>query len=783
MDQRGLSDMPFALKITVTGRVQGVGFRPFIYSLAKKYGLKGTVQNNLDGLLIHVEGDKSRLRNLADEVRHSPPRLAKVANITIQEAAPSGLDEFRIVPSENEGEAVPWLPADAAVCELCTAEMNDPADGRHNFPFINCTQCGPRYTIIQGLPYDRPLTAMKDFPMCLSCKEEYEDPGNRRHHAQPVCCPACGPRLSLINHAGQRLSENAHAISQTIEFLKKGKITAIKGIGGYHLACDPFQTPAVARLRQLKRRPQRPFAVMVKSVEAAREFCSITKNEEQLLSSLEMPIVILRRKVGCSLPNILSPGLSTLGVMLPYTPLHHLLLSGDLPCLVMTSANTSGLPISYRDDSQSDLNNLCDYLLTHNRPIERPVDDSVVQWDGEEIIFLRRARGYVPEPVTSKLNVNNILAIGGDQKNTFAIGKEHYIYLSPHIGDVESEEMIHSLEDTLCHYKNWLQSEPECIAFDKHPLYETASLEKKLPGIKVPVQHHHAHHVSCMEDNSLVEPCLGIILDGTGYGEDGHIWGFEFLYGNADSVERLGHLSYTPLPGGEKAVREPWRTAAGMLLHYWPEEGRKLAADLFPEQTGDLDVISRMVANGINSPLAGTCGRLFDAVSAILGICTISTYEGEAAVKLADVIDGTAVTDHEEETYPFRLITSQGHGHLLDFSAMIYEIIQEKKQGLATRNIIHKFHQTIVSSSVQTILSVIAERPELNRTVVLSGGSFQNNYLRKEVKRQLRKKGFTVFTHKQIPCHDGGLSLGQLTIAAQAIKSLSHKKRGDKRCV
>ncbi|PYZ94807.1 carbamoyltransferase HypF [Salipaludibacillus keqinensis] len=765
-----------ALNITVTGRVQGVGFRPFIFALADKYHLKGTAQNNLDGVIIHAEGDSGQLKNMIEEMQQSPPRLAKINQITVRETARKGYTDFTIISSDNKGNGIPWMPADAAICHDCKTEMDDPSNHRYQFPFINCTQCGPRYTIIRDVPYDRPYTTMKEFTMCPRCYEEYGDPKNRRHHAQPTCCPACGPVLALYDHNGSCLNINTQAKKMTLDFLKKGKIVALKGIGGYHLACDPFQPQTVARLRQLKRRPTRPLAVMMTSIDCAKQYCWITKQEEERLLSPEMPIVILQKKEGVAIPDVISPGLTTLGVMLPYTPLHHLLLDAELPCLVMTSANTSGLPICYKDDPVlDDLKNLADYVLTHNRPIHRPVDDSVVQCDGDETFFVRRGRGYMPEPLKTTGNVDQIIALGGDQKSAYAIGKHQHIYLSPHVGDVENEEMIHFLEDHIRHEQEWLHSESTCVAFDKHPLYETAKIAQTMLGEKISVQHHHAHHVSCMEDNALEEDCLGIILDGTGFGEDGHVWGFEFLYGNARSVTRLGHLTYTPLPGGDRAVKQPWRTAVGMLLHYWPEEGERIAAELFPDRRKEINVISQMVVNDINSPLAGTCGRLFDAVSAILGICSVSTYEGEAAMKLADGLGGTDFPDDDEKTYPYR-ITSNDHGYELDVSAMILAIIQEKCQGRSIQEISRRFHQTVVSCCVHMTLAIAAKRPELNRSVVLSGGSFQNNYLRKHLQRHLEKRDFQVYTHKQVPCHDGGLALGQMIIASAARQQRSRAK-------
>lgn len=746
--------------------MQGVGFRPFIYSLSKKYRLKGTVQNNLDHVLILLEGAEDKLEEMVNEIKMSSPPLSKISEISVEEVPVIGFKEFTIAMSQASGEAVPWIAGDAAVCEECLNELKDPSNRRYQYPFINCTQCGPRYTIIRRLPYDRPNTTMKTFQMCHACQLEYNDPKSRRHHAQPICCPECGPGLTLYNQRKEQLAENLSAVAQAVRFIKQGSILAIKGIGGYHFACDAQQEQAVDQLRIRKKRPQRPFAVMVKSLEAARELCHISHQEADRLTSSDMPIVILRRKKHSLLPDKLSPGLSTLGVMLPYAPLHHLLFEETgLSCLVMTSANSTGLPMPYKESVNS-LYDIGDYCLTHNRDIYLPVDDSVVQCEGESLMYIRRARGFVPDPLLTEQNVDRILALGGNQKNTFAIGKQNHVIMSPHIGDLENEEMIQSFESQLQHFKKWLKVDEKYIAVDKHPFYASQSIVEKLNGEVIPVQHHHAHHVSCMEDNGLKESCFGLILDGTGYGEDGHIWGFECLYGNANSVERLGHLQYTPLPGGEQAVKEPWRNAVGMLLHYWPLEGKALAEELFPDKWSEINTIDRMIKYKLNTPLAGTCGRLFDAVSAMLGICCTSTYEGEAAIKLSDYMYQTS--NESDEAYSFHLNTDSHHFLELDLSPMIREILQDQFNQRPLAQIVQTFHQTIVSSCVEMVLKAAEKRPELNRAVVLSGGSFQNIFLAREMKRQFQKKDFNVYTHKNVPCHDGGLSLGQIIIASRS---------------
>ncbi|WHX40869.1 carbamoyltransferase HypF [Mesobacillus sp. AQ2] len=758
-----------AVSIRVTGRVQGVGFRPFVYSLAKKFQLTGTVQNNLDHVMLILEGNEDELEKAVAELKNSPPPLAKIDRITATPIPPVYFQEFTIIPSKKiDSYSLPWISADAAICEDCLQEMKDPTDRRYQYPFINCTQCGPRYTIIQVLPYDRPNTTMSEFTMCEQCQEEYDDRLNRRHHAQPICCSACGPDIRLFHQSGELAAQDEEALFETGELLRSGHIVGIKGIGGYHLACDAHQERAIAEIRKRKNRPRRPLAIMARDLEVVKKHCHLSKEEEEMLTSTVMPIVVLRKRKESTLPEVLSPGLSTIGIMLPYTPLHHRIFeTSGLESMVMTSANPSGLPIPYREETIDGY--LYDFLLTHNRDIHLPIDDSVVQFDGEHMLFHRRARGFVPDPFHTQSEVDGILAFGGNQKNTFALGKEKDIVVSSYIGDLDNEEMIRFFKDQIYHYQKWLDVEVKHIAIDQHPLYASTELAKEYDCNIIPIQHHHAHHVSCMEDNGIEEPCFGIILDGTGYGDDGNIWGFEFLYGDADSFERLGHLEYTPLPGGEKAVKETWRNAVGMLYQYWQEDGIEIAMKLFPDKANEINILKKMILNQIHTPMAGTCGRIFDAVSAILGTCLTSSYEGEAAIRLSDYM--MKEMDHPADTYPFHLKTNQANQLQLDLSPMLSQIIQDQSNSVSTAKIIHTFHSTIVSCCEEMIERLAERNPHLNRTVMLSGGSFQNLFLTKEIKARLEAKGFAVKTHKNVPCHDGGLSLGQIIIASHAIKS------------
>ena len=757
--------MDEALKIIVNGRVQGVGFRPFIFQLAEKYRIKGTVQNNMDGVQIKAEGSKEMLTKFLADIKNQPPRLSRVDKVSYQEIEKHGFQDFSIIESDRAGKSLLVIPVDSAVCDDCLAEMNDPDNFRYRYPFINCTQCGPRYTIIDQLPYDRPYTVMNQFDMCDKCKLEYENPLNRRHHAQPTACPECGPEVKLLTIMGNTLSKNDDAVKDVQNLLAQGYIVAVKGLGGYHLACDAYNETAVETLRKRKKRPNRPLAVMTSSLDATKNICYVSDYEEQLLRSPEAPIVVMEQKKGNRLPEILSPGLKTLGVMLPYTPLHHLLFeNSSFKALVMTSANPSGLPILYQDDhTVSYLKNIADYILINNREILHPLDDSVVQGINNKTYFLRRSRGYVPDPFTSKQSVNNIIALGGQQKNTFAIGRNNQIFLGPHIGDMENLEIIDFFQHEMSHLKKWMGTDTEVIAIDKHPEYATAKLAQEMKGQIVKVQHHHAHHVSCMEDNNLTEPCLGIIFDGTGYGDDGNIWGYEFLYADAKNYSRLAHLQYTPLPGNEMAVKEPWRNAVGMLIDYFENEGKVLAKQIFPDKKQEIEILSNMIKNKINSPPAGTCGRLFDAVSAILNVCRVSTYDGEAAVKLSEIMPANI---NVHTNYPYMLIKGENNLLEIDFSEMLREIVEDYFNRKPVTEIVQLFHQTIVVSSVEIISLISEENPDYGKNVVLSGGSFHNLYLLNEIDRKLTNLGYNVFSHRKVPCNDGGLSLGQLIIAA-----------------
>lgn len=751
-----------AVKITVKGRVQGVGFRPFVYQLALNKGIIGTVQNNMDGVYIHAQGRLEDVREFIDELTTQAPRLSKIHQVQTVPAQIGQYIDFTIIASNREGASELVIPIDAAVCDECIEEMHDASNPRYRYPFINCTQCGPRYTIIDSLPYDRPLTSMEPFMMCSMCKEEYEDVTNRRHHAQPIACPKCGPTVSLVNSDGENV-KCKEPILETIRLLKQGEIVAVKGIGGFHLCCNASNEAAVERLRQRKNRPIRPLAVMAAGIDRIKKFAYLNDDERLLLNSPESPIVILRKNDASFIAPNVAPHMETVGVMLPYTPLHHLLLEDpDLSAVVLTSANLSGQPLLYEnDDAIEHLKGIADFILFHNREILHPIDDSVIQIHEGEVDFLRRARGYVPDPITTSKDVSNIVAFGSQQKATFTIGRNGQAFVGPHIGDLENIETINHYKGILNHLLKWLHIKNEIAVIDAHPEFNSRHILKEYPFDKVlEVQHHHAHMAACMEDNELNEPVWGIILDGTGYGEDGNIWGFEVLYGDYTSFNRMAHLRYTPLPGGEKAIKEPWRNGAAMLIDLLGEEGVRFSKQLFSNKEKELSMISAMLLNQLNLVQAGTCGRLFDAVSAICGLCHTSTYDGEAAIRLAEL----AEVSMEVTPYSFEINTNQ----LLtvDFTNMLAEIVADRFAQVDMQVISSRFHETIVQALCEIMLILKKEYPLYSDKIVFSGGSFHNRFIRKRLKELLEENGFEVFNHKKIPCNDGGLSYGQLCIAA-----------------
>lgn len=832
--------------ITVRGVVQGVGFRPFVYALARRLGLHGFVKNRTGSVLIEVEGDRETLGQFFEELQSRPPPLSRIDNL--QRRSLPLLDEvgFRIEPSDSDSASPIFISPDVSTCSDCLAEMFDPSDRRFRYPFLNCTNCGPRLTIIRGAPYDRERTTMAGFPMCPACRSEYEDPVNRRFHAQPTACPDCGPRLESLKANGQPIATD-DPLAVFVNALLCGRIGALKGLGGFHLVCDARNDRAVSELRRRKHRDEKPFAVMVRDIESARDLCRVESRECKLLESRRRPIVLLRKRQrsskvpACqsggkpSLTNKSRPGSATtgviceavapgnpfLGVMLPYTPLHHLLMEsvGGIP-LVMTSGNRSDEPIAYLDDEAvTRLGEIADVFLTHNRPIRVRCDDSVTRIVAGEELPLRRSRGYAPEPVKLPLRCPiPMLAVGGQFKGVFALGRERQAFLSHHMGDLDHFDAYQAFERDIQLYEEVFHIRPELIVHDLHPDYAStgyaqraakkaeaktesgslcrngpSSASQKLMRVNrrvgnahptfstVAVQHHHAHMASCMAEHGLDETVIGVMFDGTGYGTDKAIWGGEFLVGDYSQFSRAAHLRYVQMPGGDKAIRQPWRMAVSHLLD----------ADCDLASFGDVSAsqrrtVGQMIARRFNSPLTSSAGRLFDALAALAGVRSQVSYEGQAAIELewlaTEIAEDGAypfeVTELEEESKPNEQAGESGGAvekHLalsrppwvIDTRPLIRAVIEDLRCNTAAERIARRFHSTVVQM-IATVCGQIRSQTGL-RAVVLSGGVFMNALLTREVSARLEEDGFRVYRHRLVPPNDGGLCLGQVAIAARTV--------------
>ena len=740
--------------IVIEGIVQGVGFRPFIYNLAKSLDLKGYVNNNSKGVRIEVEGPIETIHEFLLRIEGNPPPLARIEKICRKEAPGLNFTAFEIKASEKILGKITLISPDIAICKDCEEDINSKTNRRSGYAFTNCTNCGPRFSIIKALPYDRDKTTMQEFKMCQECAREYSDPTDRRFHAQPNACQDCGPELWVEDNKGKRL-ELEDPVTFTQNKLMEGKIVAIKGLGGFHLACDGWNEAAVSTLRNRKRRPFKPLAVMMNTVETIKRQCIVTELEEELLTGIRKSIVILDQNKGYALPQAIAPHQKTLGVMLPYTPLHCLLFSDQLEVLIMTSANVNGLPIEHTDaGARYSLSGIVDYFLIHNRKIYRPIDDSVVRVVQEKQTMIRRARGYAPEPFKAS-NMRDILACGSNMKNTFCISKDGFLFLSQFNGDLENLETFEHYKNNIEHFKEVFSFSPKFIAHDMHPEYLSTkyALDYDLP--KLAVQHHHAHIVSCMVENNLEQKVIGVCFDGTGYGTDGRIWGGEFMVCDRLKFTRVGHLDYIKMPGGEKAIKEPWRMGVSYL--YKALGSNKEACDGLFEQYGEAaENLMNIIDANINCPETSSMGRLFDAVSNLIGITDKVTYEGQAAIELE------AVADLEiQEAYPYKILKQDMY--IIEPYEMIKEVIKDKLNGVAREIMAAKFQNTIVNLSVR--LCTYLRKDTGLTEVALSGGAFQNPYLLKEISRNLERQGFVVYTHSHLPSNDGGIAIGQIMIA------------------
>ena len=768
-------------QIEVSGIVQGVGFRPYVYRLATERGLKGTIRNTSAGVSIEIQGPGKTVHDFLRRLPAEAPPLARITDVAIREMPCSGSCDFTIVRSTGNDRIRTLISPDVAVCPDCLREMFNPQDRRYRYPFINCTNCGPRFTIVSNIPYDRRSTSMAAFSMCPACLAEYENPLDRRFHAQPNACWQCGPRVELWDRSGERI-ECDDPIVEAVGALRAGRVVAAKGLGGFHLAVDATNATAVARLRERKRRVEKPFAVMVPDLITAHEICEVGIGARTELQSPQRPIVLLPRIAAMNAPvadspNLIADGVAPfnhyLGILLPYTPVHHLLLSeGRFKALVMTSGNLSEEPIAIHNlEAISRLSDIADCFLVHNRDILLRCDDSVVRVADGATRQLRRSRGFVPMPVFLKDDLPQVLAVGGELKNTVCLTRGKHAFLSQHIGDLENVESYKSFREAIYHLEGILEIEPEIIAYDLHPDYFSTRWALQQTGAKlVGVQHHHAHIASCMAENHLEGCVIGLAMDGTGYGADGNIWGGEVLVAGYEDFVRAAHFEYVPLPGGDAAIREPWRMAVSYLAHYF---GRDFVMEdfaqrdlLFARQLDrkQLDVVLRMVDQNVNSPLTSSCGRLFDAVAALAGIRQTVNYEAQAAIELEMAMQGSdSDRPRGNDGYPLRFL-SDGENWILSTRDLIEALLEDLEQRIPVAVISRRFHDGLVEGFVE-LASRLREKSGLNR-ICLSGGTFHNVYLSRHLESCLFEAGFEVFTQKEVPAGDGGLSLGQAMVAA-----------------
>jgi hydrogenase maturation protein HypF len=755
--------MDARVQILVRGIVQGVGFRPFIFSQAQRHALKGCVLNNTTGVLIDVEGESCAIRQFIDEIKSIPPPLSVIESVECRDdLAPANFADFRILDSDAAGDKFVPISADVATCADCLIELFDAANRRYRYPFINCTNCGPRFTIIEDVPYDRDKTTMREFVMCDACRAEYLNPLDRRFHAEPTACAVCGPRLSLVDADGRRLAPDAahheDAIAQTRALLLSGQIIAIKGIGGFHLACDALNADAVTRLRQRKYREDKPFALMAASLDLITEHCVVSEAEAALLQSAPRPIVLLEREPRSTIPAAVAPGVGSLGFMLPYSPLHHLLFESLNRPLVMTSANLSDEPICYRDEEATQrLAAIADAFLLHDRRIHMRTDDSVTRVIQEKPMLLRRSRGYAPAPIRCGFRfAREILACGAELKNTFCLTHDRYAFISHHIGDLENLETLRSFEQGITHFKQLFNLHPEVVAYDLHPEYLSTKYALALDemAIKMGVQHHHAHIASCMADNEIEGEVIGVAMDGLGFGLDGRLWGGEFFVADFREAERIAHLDYVAMPGGARAIREPWRMAAIYLHRAMGDEFLDLTLP-FVER---LDrrawkTLRRMAETETNSPQTSSMGRLFDAVASLLGLRDAVNYEGQAAIELEAIAD-----QQTADAYEFSV-----EGEIINAEPVIQQAVTDLLNEVKPEVVSAKFHVG-VARLIEAVACCAREAHHLNR-VVLSGGVFQNVYLLEQSSRRLEAAGFEIFTHHRVPTNDGGIALGQAAVA------------------
>lgn len=744
-----------AYDITINGLVQGVGFRPFVYRLAKYYSLSGWIENRNDCVKIKIEGRSEKIGQFISEIKRNSPRLVRIESLVCNNAAFENLQDFSVCVRNYATNGSTLIPPDVSVCDECLNDI-EIQPNRLNYPFVNCTNCGPRFSIIKAMPYDRENTTMREFAMCGRCKTEYEHPENRRFHAQPNACLKCGPHYLLI-HKGKKIKDIKNILNLVCELIKDGKIIAIKGIGGFHLACDAKNNDAVERLRIKKGRERKPFAVLMPDINTVREYVYLNENEKRLLLSHQRPIVLLEIKK--ELSPAVAAGLDKIGVMMPYTPLHYLIFRDYLfDALVFTSGNMADEPIVIgNNQSEKELGQIADAVLVYNREIYNRNDDSVTIVVNSRDRLIRRSRGFAPEPINLDINAEGIVGMGAESKNCFCVGKENRAILSQHIGDLKNIKTLEFFKESVDRFLMLFRIRPELIAHDLHPDYLSTRYAEEYGIDTIAIQHHHAHIASCMAEHGYYADSIGVSFDGAGLGDDGHIWGGEiFIIRNLIEYERYAHIDYIQMPGGDKAINEPWRMAISYLYKVFKNKFTGYDLPFLREISPDkINLLISLIEKKVNSPLTSSMGRLFDAVSAILNICLFSTYEAEAPMKLEKLAD-----DDIDERYEYSSINDT-----IDVTNIIRGVVKDVIEGIHKAVISTKFHNTVVSIILDMALKI---RNETNiNAVILSGGIFQNSYILRESENILTKNEFDVYTHSKVPANDGGIALGQLIIAAR----------------
>lgn len=748
--------------IEIKGIVQGVGFRPFIYNLARKRNLKGWVNNTANGVVIDIEGEKDNINDFIMQIKNNPPLLSKINKILIKNKEIFNYYDFKIKQSNISIKPSTYISPDYCICNDCKNEIFDKNNRRYRYAFTNCTNCGPRFSIIQQLPYDRKATTMDEFTMCKECKDEYEDPKNRRFHAQPNACSKCGPQLWIENNCGNIVDIEVKfkdSIDKVLQLIKHGSILAVKGIGGFNLVCNAKDKEAIEKLRKRKARPTKPLAVMMKDLDTVKKYCSISDEEANILNSNRRPILLLEKLKACNLPDVLAPYNKRLGVMLPYTPMHYLMFDRDIDVLIMTSANISGEPMVYKnEEARVKLSDIVDYYLIHNRDINMPIDDSVsIFLKGKERL-IRNGRGYAPKVINYETK-KEILALGTELKDTISLSNKKDVFISEYIGDLRNESTMNTLENAIKYFTKVYNIIPKVVVYDMHPQFDYRNIKIQDNIEVIEVQHHHAHIVSCMAENNIKEEVIGIAFDGTGYGSDNRIWGGEFLICDRKISKRCGHLEYFNLVSGESAVNEPWRIAVSLLYKVFNENYEEYLPDHIKKK--NYKIIKQLINRNINSPETSSMGRFFDGVSALIGFGGKVSFEGEAAIYMQNICN-----EDISDFYRYE-IKENDEGFVLGINNIIINIMQDIHRNLDKSIIARKFHNTIIESTVDLSLR-LREKYNIN-SVALSGGVFQNEILFNGICEKFKRYSFNIYTHSEIPCNDSGISLGQVVIANEII--------------